>query len=103
LCNYHERYKSFYQSREWKSLRAYKFTEARGLCEECLKQGKIIGGKEIHHIVPIDTNEGWERRYDIANLKCLCPQCHNKAHERVSALQKFNEFWEKLNAESAES
>lgn len=100
---YHEKYKLFYQGREWKSLRAYKFTEAKGLCEECLVKGKIVAGKEIHHIIPIETEEGWERRYDITNLRCLCPSCHNKAHERISPLQKFNDFWEKLNAESTTS
>lgn len=100
MMNYHETYNSFYNSVEWKKLRDYKFAEANGLCEECLASGKITAGKEIHHIFPIDTAVGWTRRYDITNLKCLCPDCHNKIHERTSPLQKFNEYWEGLNAES---
>ena len=103
MGNYHDKYDAFYQSRAWRALRMYKFSETNGLCEECLKQGKIVAAAEIHHIVPIDTNEGWKRRYDITNLKSLCSACHNKAHSRISPLQKFNDFWEKLNAESAES
>ena len=100
---YHDKYNEFYQTAEWKALRAMKFGEANGICEECLKKSKIVAGKEIHHILPIDTSEGWKRRYDITNLKCLCPQCHNQIHERISPLQKFNEYWEEVNAKSTES
>ncbi len=47
-------------------------------CEEC---GNI--GTDVHHVVPIQTPEGWERRFDFTNLKLLCIRCHNKAHGRT--------------------
>lgn len=93
--NYKKKYAAFYNSVEWRALRNLKFAEANGLCEFCIKNGKITAGKEIHHLEPIDKS--WGRRYDINNLACLCSDCHNKAHSRISPLQEFNLFWEGLN------
>ncbi|MBQ6220382.1 MAG: HNH endonuclease [Methanosphaera sp.] len=52
-------------------------------CEECEKE-KIMDGKyscqiseEVHHIVPIQTEEGWKRRLDISNLVALCHFHHD--------------------------
>lgn len=85
--NYHEKYKAFYNSPEWKKLRKIKFIDANGLCEQCLKEGKVILGKEVHHKIPIDVD--WSKRLDYDNLILLCSDCHNKIHERISPLQKF--------------
>lgn len=93
--NYHEKYKSFYQQKEWKDLRQQVFLEANGLCEECLKKKKIEEGKEVHHIVPID--EDWSKRYERNNLILLCDEHHRQSHGRSSPLQEFNKFWEELN------
>ena len=89
--NYKEKFKNFYNSKEWKSLRDYKFAEAGGLCERCKK---ITGGKDVHHIEPIEVN--WDRRLDYTNLELLCKDCHNETHGRESPLQKFLKEWEKL-------
>jgi len=92
--NYHDKYKKFYQTKEWKNLRALKFAEANGLCENCKKLGKTTIGKEVHHIIPISKD--WNRRYDKDNLILLCAECHREMHDRVSPLQQFNKFWDKL-------
>ena len=94
MSSYRERYQDFYNGKEWKELRAYKFAQANGLCEECLKKGIVTAGVEIHHIVPIEKD--WSKRLDIDNLVCLCHACHDRAHLRISPLQKFNIFWEGL-------
>lgn len=99
ISNYHQRYKSFYQSRSWRRLRALKFAFADGLCERCKKKGIVRRGKEVHHILPIEKY--WEKRLDMDNLELLCPDCHNQGHGRESALQKFNSFWENINAEKS--
>lgn len=101
MGNYHDKYDSFYQGRKWKQLRAIKFAAAHGLCERCLTQGIIREGKEVHHKIPIDKN--WGKRYDFDNLICLCAECHNEMHGRISPLQEFNRFWESMNVENAES
>lgn len=92
--NYHEKYKDFYQQKKWRDLREQVFLEANGLCEECLKKGIITEGREIHHIVPIEKD--WSKRFDRNNLICLCPSCHNFAHERISPLQEFKKMWEQI-------
>lgn len=93
--NYHERYDSFYQSKEWSLLRNQKFYDADGLCELCRKNGIIKEAKEVHHIVPIEID--WSKRLDYNNLIALCSDCHNAQHERISPLQKFLNVWDKIN------
>lgn len=94
MSSYRERYQDFYNGKEWKELRYWKFADANGLCEECRENGKIVAGKEVHHIIPIEKD--WGKRLDAKNLKLLCPECHRLAHERGSPLQEFNKFWEGL-------
>ena len=79
MSSYRERYQDFYDSKEWKELRDWKFADANGLCEECRENGKIVVGKEVHHIVSIESD--WSKRLDAKNLKLLCPECHRLAHE----------------------
>ncbi len=91
---YHDKYDWFYQTREWKALRAARFTYAHGLCEWCQRRGVTKEGREVHHIVPIEKD--WERRLDFDNTILLCTDCHNDQHDRISPLQKFNRVWEDL-------
>lgn len=101
MSNYKDKYQVFYNSKEWKYLRRVKFRAAAGLCEECLKKGKIVAGREVHHKEPIEKN--WEKRLDYDNLILLCDECHRLAHERSSRLQEFNKFWEEINAAKTKS
>ena len=71
-------YRKFYRSREWTLLSQRYAHDAGYLCEEC---GGI--GTDVHHIVPIQTDEGWARRFDWSNLRLLCVRCHNEAHGRT--------------------
>ena len=92
--NYHEKYDSFYQSKEWKFLRNQKWVSANGLCEMCRAKGIIRSAKEIHHIVPIEID--WSKRLEYENLIALCPQHHQEQHNRDSQLQKFIRFWDNI-------
>lgn len=92
---YHKNFDWFYQSGDWKALRAKRFTYANGLCERCKRNGVIKAGKEVHHVVPIEKD--WSRRLDFENTILLCNDCHNAQHDRISPLQKFNLLWEDLN------
>lgn len=94
-ANYHEKYDSFYQSKEWSLLRNQKFYDAEGLCELCRKNGIIKEAKEVHHIVPIEID--WSKRLEYENLIALCSDCHNAIHNRQSPLQKFLSAWDKIN------
>lgn len=75
-------YVKFYQSKEWKTLRAVKLSQENYMCEECKKQDKVSLAVDVHHIEPV--SKAWDKRLDINNLKCLCVECHNKAHNRWS-------------------
>lgn len=71
------RYRAFYRSKQWRMLSRSYAVEMGHKCEEC---GKF--GTDVHHVVPIQTEEGWRRRFDRKNLRLLCVSCHNKAHGR---------------------
>lgn len=71
-----ERHVQFYNSAAWQRLREYKLGLALHMCEDCKRRAAT----EVHHIVAIADD--WERRFDVTNLKALCFECHNKAHNR---------------------
>ena len=54
-------------------------------CEDCRNVGRVTVATEVHHIEPIRTAAGWERRLDQSNLVVLCPACHNKRHKRFGS------------------
>lgn len=62
----------FYQSTEWRKLRALKLNE-QPLCEECLRNGKLVKAQMVDHIIPINRGGA---ALDIENLQSLCNRCH---------------------------
>ena len=68
---------AFYNSKEWRQLRAYKISQDY-MCEEC--EGDPKPAVDVHHVVPI--REDWSRRLDITNLHSVCAACHSKHHPR---------------------
>lgn len=82
------KFKKFYHSREWKTLSA-KVMQASGYtCAVCgrkagqrLDDGRIVA-LEVDHIDPIQSETGWQKRFDRKNLQCLCTNCHNEKHGR---------------------
>lgn len=71
---------SFYQSKEWKKLRAFVRHRDKGLCQHCKRDNRIKKADVVHHIVEI--KEDWSKRLDPSNLECVCHTCHNKEHGR---------------------
>ena len=77
--------RKFYNSSAWiKTSKAYKNSKF-GICEKC---GAI--GEEVHHIIPIQTVEGWNNRLDYNNTMSVCLECHNYYHKRFQR-RKTNE------------
>lgn len=70
------KYSRFYHSDEWKNLSTWYLTRHL-YCEDC---GEIA--VEVHHVKPIQTEEGWNRRFDVTNLRSQCLNCHNAKHDR---------------------
>lgn len=75
--NRNPKFTKFYHSSDWRRL-SMRYTQDRQFrCEQC---GAIA--TQVHHKVPIQTPDGWERRLDYDNLELLCTRCHNERHER---------------------
>lgn len=75
------KYLTFYRSKEWKITSRTKLQQAGYKCQAKLPgcQGLAV---EVHHIKPIQTDEGWELRLDWDNLEAVCTACHNGRHQR---------------------
>ena len=77
-----KKYLRFYNSPEWRRLSTQYMIDVGYRCEG-------VGCKriatEVHHIQPIQTPEGWDRRLDYTNLKAVCVECHNKEHGRFKS------------------
>ena len=70
------KYSKFYHSDQWRGLSTWYLTR-HPYCEDC---GELA--VEVHHVVPIQTEEGWNRRFDVTNLRAQCIDCHNGKHDR---------------------
>ena len=71
------KYVRFYNSSNWRTLSNKYRQDKEYKCEVCGHYAT-----EVHHIKPIQTDEGWNRRLDYSNLKCVCIECHNAQHKR---------------------
>lgn len=74
------KYVRFYRSKPWRMLSARYMQDHAWTCERC--GGLAV---EVHHMQPIQTPEGWERRFDVTNLMAVCVDCHNKEHNRFQS------------------
>ena len=74
-----KKYVRFYNSPEWRVLKGRYMADHKYKCEG--KDCKEFA-TEVHHVDPIQTPSGWERRLDYTNLMNVCVRCHNKQHGR---------------------
>lgn len=76
-----------YNKARWKKLRESYFAD-HPLCENCLKQGKIVPATDVHHIRPFLTGhtfqEQMELAFDYNNLMSLCKECHIQKHKELN-------------------
>jgi 5-methylcytosine-specific restriction enzyme A len=75
-----------YNSTRWRRFRLVHI-QANPLCVQCAKVGRIVAGRVVDHIKPI--NQGGEV-FDANNVQTLCDHCHNiksgkEAHTGSSA------------------
>lgn len=77
------KYNKFYKSKEWELSRQVAIARDHALCQDCLQDNKVTPYNTVHHITPIKTEEGWEKRLDIDNLVCLCESCHQIRHKHL--------------------
>lgn len=82
---------AFYRSKEWKATSRAKLSEAKYKCE-AKKDGCTKLAVEVHHIKPIQTEEGWAERLEWSNLQAVCTSCHNVIHNRFASGKKTDDF-----------
>ena len=64
---------SFYQSKQWQSMRDYVYARDIGICQIC---GEAITDRKIvDHIHPLKFSDS--EKLDSNNLWTLCNRCHN--------------------------
>ena len=89
--------RAFYKSKEWKATREYIFKRDNGLCQDCLDKGRVIPGKEVHHIeflTPSNMND-INITLGADNLRLLCKECHHRRHNNNNVTEDylmFNEY-----------
>lgn len=69
----------FYKSGAWLRIRVLALRRDNGMCQHCLRDGKITFASLVHHIIEIRVN--WLLRLTLGNLISLCDSCHNKIHK----------------------
>lgn len=77
------KYTRFYKSKDWRMMSVRYLQDHAWVCEDC--GGLAV---EVHHVVPIQTDEGWNKRFDVNNLVAVCTDCHNRRHGRFLAKEK---------------
>lgn len=73
------KYLAFYRSKDWRRQSRAKLEAAQYKCEARLS-GCQLYAVEVHHIKPIQTREGWDKRLEWENLEAVCTSCHNGRH-----------------------
>lgn len=75
----------FYSSPAWKACRAAYIKSKGGLCERCLREGRITAGAEVHHKVRLTPQTVRDPKVALSwsNLELLCVECHKREHGRT--------------------
>lgn len=74
--------KAFYKSKAWQDCRYAYITSVNGLCETCLKRGRIVPGKIVHHKTNLTPDNIGDPYVSLSfdKLRYDCQDCHNKEH-----------------------
>ena len=82
------KYRQFRNSKPWKATSKAKLQSIKYKCEARL-DGCQRTACEVHHIKPLKTPEGWDKRLEGENLEAVCGSCHNGRHPEK--LRKAND------------
>jgi len=70
------KYAEFYRSKEWRRVSRAKLQDCGYRCEAKLEGCKGLAC-EVHHKIPIKTEDGWDQRFEWDGLMGVCVACHN--------------------------
>lgn len=90
----------FYQTKEWKELRAEVLIDNHYECAECIKRGRYTRAVCVHHVNEVRNRpdlalskyytdqEGKQHKQLIP----LCNTCHNEIHDKLGKWQRKGKF-----------
>ena len=92
--NMQEFAKGFYKSKTWQKCRESYAKSVGGLCEKCLKQGRIEPGVIVHHKTHInpETISDPTITLNFDNLELLCRKCHGEEHGKIVKRYEVDEM-----------
>jgi len=76
--------RNFYNSKQWKEVRASYISSRFGLCERC----GCANARQVHHkiyLTPDNINKP-DITIDFNNLELLCDTCHQNEHHKVTGI-----------------
>lgn len=77
---------------EWEKLRQQTIKRDKGLCQQCIREGRVTIGKDVDHVVSRAEahRRGWskERTECLANTQYLCKPCHDVKTEAEQGKKK---------------
>ena len=82
----------FYKTESWKACREAYAKSVGGLCERCLKEGKVVPGEIVHHKKHLDPDNVNDATVSLAwdNLELLCRECHGMEHRKIKKRYKVD-------------
>ena len=77
---------AFYGSREWKRARDLAYRRDQCLCVDCRAEGHITPADEVHHIIPLNSQNYNNPDISLAldNLVSLCNAHHQARHGKAT-------------------
>ena len=89
-----KRYQALLNSKRWQETKAAVWQRAKGLCEECARQGYVRAGRDCHHVVPVETGKTIQEMerlcFDTNNIRLVCVPCHVAIHKEMHKGTKAN-------------
>lgn len=84
----------FYKTEAWQACRDAYAKSVGGLCERCLKKGRVVPGEIVHHKKYLDPQNVNDATVSLSwdNLELLCRQHHADEHRKYHKRYKVNEF-----------
>lgn len=95
-----DKVEKFYQTEDWRDLRADVLEDFHNECQECLKRGEYTRADCVHHVneVRVRPDLALSRWYvdehgkKQPNLVPLCKTCHNIVHDKLYKYAREGKF-----------
>lgn len=77
--------RSFYHSKPWEQARDFVIGRDRGMCQRCLREGRVNVGEIVHHKTPLTPQNIDDPSISLnpENLEYVCKECHEITHAEL--------------------